>query len=73
MVAGEPYGAGDIAELLIFWGVIGISALVLIQSLILLLVKRFKDVRLGALYLLLSLVAAFSYSQVHKLVAPICS
>jgi predicted tellurium resistance membrane protein TerC len=70
---GDAYGPGDLVELLVYGGVMGISGLVFAQSLVLFFVKRFKDVRLGALLIVISLVAALTYSQVHKFVVPVCS
>ena len=64
---GEPAGGGDVIELLLFFGILLVATITLVIGLLLMIVPAWRDMRLGIVVLIISLISPPMYFMLHSM------
>lgn len=65
---GEAYGIADVLELVIYFTILGMAGLNIILGLLMFMAPAWRDIRLGTISLIISLVMPPLYFMLHTLV-----
>ncbi len=65
---GEPAGGGDVIELLLFFGILLVATVTMVIGLLLMIVPAWRDMRLGIVVLIISLISPPLYFILHSMI-----
>jgi len=64
---GEPAGSGDVTELLLFFGILAVASITMVIGLLLMVIPAWRDMRLGVIVLIISLISPPMYFMLNSL------